>query len=107
MPFSPDVKTSMFIRCMRHCCLCRKQRGTNIEAAHIVDEAVGGSNGEENGIPLCFDCHQEVVSYRDSHPKGNKFREDELRARRDKVYELVQSGALSAVLPRESLTYAE
>jgi hypothetical protein len=79
---------------MRHCCLCRKQCGTNIEAAHIHDEAAGGSNDEDNGIPLCFDCHQEVGAYRDSHPKGNKFRSEELRQRRDAVYELVRTGKL-------------
>jgi hypothetical protein len=94
MPFSPEVKTRMFARCMRHCCLCRKQCGTNIEAAHIIDEAAGGSNEEDNGIPLCFDCHQEVGAYRDSHPKGNKFRPEELRQRRDAVYELVRTGRL-------------
>jgi len=94
MPFSPEVKSRMFARCMRLCCLCQKQCGTNIEAAHIIDEAAGGSNDEENGIPLCFDCHQEMGAYRDSHPKGNKFRPDELRVRRDKVYELVESGRI-------------
>lgn len=99
MPFSPDVKTRMFARCMRHCCLCRKQCGTNIEAAHIIDEAAGGTNDEENGIPVCFDCHQEIGAYRDSHPKGNKFRPEELHARRDKVYQLVESGQMP--LPNE------
>jgi HNH endonuclease len=94
MSFSTDVKARMFARCMRHCCLCRKQCGTNIEAAHIIDKAEGGSNDEENGIPLCFDCHQEIGAYRDSHPKGNKFSPDELRSRRDKVYELVESGQI-------------
>jgi hypothetical protein len=79
---------------MRHCCLCRKQCGTNIEAAHIIDEGAGGTNEEENGIPACFDCHQEIGAYRDSHPKGNKFRPEELRARRDKVYELVAAGKM-------------
>jgi hypothetical protein len=96
MPFSPDVKARMFARCMRHCCLCRKQCGTNIEAAHIIDEAAGGPNDEQNGIPLCFDCHQEIGAYRESHPKGNKFSPGELRSRRDKVYELVQSGQIRA-----------
>lgn len=94
MPFSAEVKAAMFVRCMRHCCLCRKQCGTNIEAAHLIDEADGGSNDEENGIPVCFDCHQEIGAYRDRHPKGNKFRLEELRARREKVYELVQAGQM-------------
>jgi len=65
MPFDTAVKTAMFIRCNRHCCLCRKQCGINIEAAHIIDEGAGGSNDEDNGIPLCFDCHQEIGSYND------------------------------------------
>jgi hypothetical protein len=89
---------------MRHCCLCRKQCGTNIEAAHIIDEASGGSNEEDNGIPLCFDCHQEVGAYRDSHPKGNKFRPDELRHRRDAVYELVRTGSILKQEPLQSPT---
>jgi hypothetical protein len=36
MPFPPDVKSEMFIRCGRRCCLCLKQCGINIEAAHYV-----------------------------------------------------------------------
>ena len=94
MSFSPEVKTRMFVRCARHCCLCRKQCGTNIEAAHIIDKAAGGSNEEDNGIPVCFDCHQEIGAYCDNHPKGNKIRAEELRAHRDKVYELVDSGQI-------------
>lgn len=92
MPFDRAVKTKMFTRCHRHCCLCYKPCGVNIEAAHIVDEAAGGSNDEDNGIPLCFDCHQEVGSYSDMHPRGNKFRPKELRERRDAVYKLVADG---------------
>lgn len=99
MPFDPAVKTKMFTRCNRRCCLCHKQCGVNIEAAHIVDEAAGGSNDEDNGIPLCFDCHQEVGSYNDRHPRGNKFRPDELRVRRDEVYRLVAEGKFADLVP--------
>jgi hypothetical protein len=99
MPFDPEVKMRMFLRCERHCCLCKKQCGTKIEAAHIIDESDGGANDEENGIPLCFDCHQEVGSYNDKHPRGNKFRPDELRARRDRVYVLVAAGKLDTLQP--------
>jgi hypothetical protein len=99
VPFSPDVKTGMFIRCHRKCCLCLKQCGTNMEAAHIIDESAGGSNDEENGIPVCFDCHQELGSYNDRHPRGNKMRPEELRARRDRVYSLVKEGKLSVLTP--------
>jgi hypothetical protein len=96
MPFSPQVKTAMFVRCARLCCICLKQCGTKIEAAHIVAEAKGGTCDEDNGIPLCFDCHTEVGSYNDEHPKGNKFRPPELRAHRDRVYQWVESGVLHA-----------
>jgi hypothetical protein len=96
MPFDADVKTQMFIRCSRLCCLCLQQCGVNIEAAHILGEAKGGSNDEENGIPVCFNCHQEMESYNNDHPKGNKFRPAELIARRDRVYALVESGAIYA-----------
>ncbi|MCM0080835.1 HNH endonuclease [Geomonas sp. Red32] len=96
MPFNSETKARMFIRCGRLCCLCLKQCGTNIEVAHIVDEHAGGSCDEENGIPTCFDCHQEIGAYSDKHPKGNKFSVNELKARRDRVYQLVESGTLYA-----------
>lgn len=101
MPFEIDTKTEMFIRCGRLCCLCLKQCGTNIEAAHIIDESEGGPNDASNGIPVCFDCHQEFPAYNDKHPKGNKFRPKELIARRDRVYQLVESGAIYAQLIAE------
>lgn len=96
MPFEIETKTEMFIRCARLCCLCLKQCGTNIEAAHIIDEANGGSNDADNGIPACFDCHQEIGAYNDRHPKGNKFRPAELKARRDRIYHLVETGVIFA-----------
>lgn len=54
MPFSAETKSRMFIKSARICCLCLKQCGTNIEAAHIQAEADKGSNDEDNGIPLHF-----------------------------------------------------
>lgn len=96
MPFNPETKARMFTRCSRLCCLCLKQCGTNIEAAHILDESKGGSNDEGNGIPICFDCHTEIGHYSISHPKGNKFTPMELTERRDRVYKLVESGAMYA-----------
>ena len=96
MPFNPNTKARMFIKSARICCLCFKQCGTNIEAAHIIAEADGGPNTDDNGIPLCFDCHQEIGGYDVRHPKGNKFTETELKARRNQVYDLVESGFLQA-----------
>lgn len=109
MPFSIQTKTEMFIRCGRLCCLCLKQCGINIEAAHIVDEARGGSNDAENGIPVCFDCHQQIGSYGDAHPRGNKFRPEELKARRDRIYALVETGVIYAqvIAQRSRSVYAD
>ncbi|HNP69285.1 MAG TPA: HNH endonuclease [Aequorivita sp.] len=103
MPFNPTTKARMFVKSARICCLCYKQCGTNIEAAHIIAEADGGSNIDDNGIPLCFDCHQEIGGYDIRHPKGNKFTEIELKARRDKVYELVENGVLQAQIVSNQL----
>jgi hypothetical protein len=96
MPFSPVVKARLFVRCARICCLCFKQCGTRIEAAHIVAEADSGSNDDENAIPLCFDCHEEIGSYNPRHPKGNKFTAEELLQRRDALYQLVEKGVIQA-----------
>lgn len=96
MPFRSAIKADMFVKCARLCCLCLKQCGTKIEAAHIVPEAEGGANDADNGIPLCFDCHQEVGGYNVAHPRGNKFTPGELRGQRDRVYALVASGVMHA-----------
>lgn len=98
MSFNADTKARMFIKCARLCCLCLKQCGTNIEAAHIDDKNKGGGNDEGNGIPVCFDCHQEIGGYDPKHPKGNKFSHDELKARRDRVYKLVDTGVIFSQL---------
>jgi len=95
MGFDVGTKERMFIQCHRICCLCYKQCGTNIEAAHID---ASGRDDFENGIPVCLDCHQEIGAYDDNHPKGNKFRPNELRSRRDFVYNLVQSGEMAKAI---------
>ena len=98
MGFPSDVRTKVLIRSARICCLCFKQCGTKIEVHHIVQEADGGPNTEANALPVCFDCHAEVGSYNPRHPKGTKYRDEELRTRRDNVYKLVESGALLALI---------
>lgn len=87
MPFDPDTKTTALLWCDRHCCLCKKACGINIQVHHLVPEGKGGSDDLENAIPLCFECHSEVMRYNDEHPIGTKYKIEELRARRDQVYE--------------------
>jgi hypothetical protein len=63
-----------------------------MECHHIVEENDGGANDLENCIPLCFDCHADMLNYDDGHPKGNKYRPAELRHHRDNWFERVSSG---------------
>jgi hypothetical protein len=87
MPFSPEVRTRALLWCDRHCCLCKKACGINIEVHHLIPESEGGSDDIENAIPLCFDCHSDVQCYNLRHPKGTKYKPDELKTRREQVYE--------------------
>jgi hypothetical protein len=96
MSFSPEVAEELLVKSARHCCLCRKFKGTKIEVHHIIPLAKGGSDNPDNGIPLCFDCHADVMSYNAKHPKGRKFHSEELKKHRDQWFILAQTrGALS------------
>jgi hypothetical protein len=74
----------MLLWCDRHCCMCKKTCATDIEIAHIDRR---GGNDIENGIPLCYDCHAKIGHYNREHPRGNKYKPDELKARREQIYE--------------------
>ena len=82
--FSEDDKVKMLLWCARHCCLCGRNASTDIEIAHI-DRRAG--NGLDNGIPLCYDCHAKIGHYNREHPRGNKYKPRELRARRNQIYD--------------------
>ncbi len=41
-----------------------------MEIHHIVPRSEGGDDSEENSIPLCLDCHADVMAYNPKHPKG-------------------------------------
>lgn len=82
--FSRSVKIKCLLWSDRHCCLCGRQCGLDIEIAHIDEK---GSAELENAIPLCYDCHAKIGHYRNEHPKGNKYQPDELTSRREQVYE--------------------
>lgn len=83
--------------CKRHCALCERSTGTKVEVHHIIPKSKGGSDDIDNLIPLCFDCHADVGSYNDEHPKGSKYTPEELKYRRDSVYKKVQEGALPII----------
>jgi hypothetical protein len=54
-----------------------------IETDHIDPTADGGTGEIGNAIPVCFDCHAEIHSYNDRHPRGRKFTTDELRLHKE------------------------
>lgn len=87
MPFDQDVRTKVLLWCDRHCCLCKKPCGVNIEVHHLVPKDERGSDDINNAIPLCFDCHSEIMRYNVNHPKGTKYKPDEVKTRRDQIYE--------------------
>jgi tetratricopeptide (TPR) repeat protein len=91
MPFSPQIRRSLLVRSGRRCCLCWKFCGIKIEVHHIVPESSpDASDDEENGIPLCLDCHVEAGVYNDQHPKGTKFQPEELRQHRDRLFRWIE-----------------
>jgi hypothetical protein len=83
MPFQRDEVSTLLSRCHRRCCLCHRFCGVKIETDHIVPTENSGSDDIENAIPVCFECHAEIHSYNDKHPRGRKFQPDELRRHKE------------------------
>jgi hypothetical protein len=59
----------------------------DIQVAHIEPRKENKSWEIDNAIPLCFNCHQKVFSYDPKHPLGIKYTPEELKAKRDEIYE--------------------
>jgi hypothetical protein len=83
-PFSEDTKLKCLLWSNRHCCVCDKACGLDIEIAHI-DPSAG--NDFDNAIPVCYQHHAEIGRYNEEHPRGNKYRIKELKKRREQIYE--------------------
>lgn len=96
MGFSPAIKSDALILAARHCCVCHRYKGLNIEVHHIVQEADGGPNTIENAITLCFDCHANAGHYNDNHPKGTKYSKPELRKAKEVWHKIVQDHHIQA-----------
>ena len=91
-------RNRVLLWCARHCCLCGKQCDVNIEVAHLPGEEE--SSDISNAIPLCFDCHGRVGQYNPKHPKGTKYKKEELKARRDQIYDQYTSNRVPPILPQ-------
>src|ERR1039457_1879058 len=99
MAFSESIRTDLLVKARRSCCICHRFRGTNIEVHHIIPLGRGGTDGAENGIPLCFDCHADVEHYSESHPKGTKYSVAELKKHRDRWFASVDSTGVAMAAP--------
>jgi len=82
--FSEETKLKCLLWSARHCCVCDKACGLDIEIAHIDPK---GGNGFDNAIPVCYTHHAEIGRFNKEHPKGNKYRIKELKGRREQIYE--------------------
>jgi hypothetical protein len=69
--------------CHRRCCICHRFCGVKIETDHMVPRDEGGQSTIDNAIAVCFECHAEIHSYNDRHPRGRKFRPEELRRHKE------------------------
>jgi HNH endonuclease len=73
--------------CHRRCCICHRFCGVKIETDHMVPRDEGGQSTTDNAIAVCFECHAEIHSYNDRHPRGRKFRPEELRRHKEQWLE--------------------
>jgi len=83
-PFSDDVKKKVLLWSDRHCCLCEKSCDVDIVVAHLDDPE---DDSIDNAIPLCHDCHGKIGRYNPDHPIGTKYKIEELKTRREQIYE--------------------
>jgi len=74
--------------CHRRCCICHRYCGVKIETDHIIPRDEGGPSTIENAIAVCFECHAEIHSYNDRHPRGRKFRLEELQRHKEQWLEI-------------------
>jgi len=83
--FKEEDKIKRLLWCDRHCCLCKKICGIDIEFAHLPSKE--DSEDINDGIPVCSACHIKINAYNPEHPKGTKYKLEELTKRREQVYE--------------------
>jgi hypothetical protein len=87
-PFDKKDKIRILLWSERHCCLCDKPCGTNIVIHHIKQEGIDNElSNIDNAIPLCYDCHGRIKSYDVAHRVGTSYRIEEIKARRNQIYD--------------------
>src|SRR5262245_8939955 len=103
MPFNRAEVAALLAACHRRCCICHRHCGVKIETDHIRPTSDGGDDSIANAIPVCFDCHAEIHSYNDQHPRGRKFTPEELTRHKEQWLKLcAEQPAVAFLHPRES-----
>jgi hypothetical protein len=83
MAFPVAEVAVLLAACKRRCRICHRFCGVKMELDHMQPRDDGGTDEIENAIPVCFECHAEIHSYNPRHPRGRKFRPDELRLHKE------------------------
>jgi hypothetical protein len=96
MSFSPTIRDEVFTKSARHCSVCHRFKGLNLEIHHIVPKNDSGQDTFDNAICLCFDCHADAGHYFAGHPKGSRVTPNELIRQRDEWYLIVQEHKIQA-----------
>lgn len=76
MPFSEPLKKKIRKRADFRCCICQS---IGVEIHHIVPQADGGEDTEDNAAPLCPNCHDKFGA--------NREKQKTIREMRDHWYE--------------------
>ncbi len=102
MPFRENEVADLLVKCHRRCCICHRFCGFKMEMDHITPKAEQGTDEIENAIPVCFECHAEIHAYNDKHPRGRKYRPEELQGHKKQWLTICESSAafLASVPPR-------
>jgi len=89
--FNIKAVSELLAQVHRRCCICHRFCGTKMETDHINQKVENGSDDISNAIPVCFECHAEIHSYNEKHPRGRKFRPDELKQHKKQWIEICQN----------------
>lgn len=83
MAFDRSEVSRLLVECHRRCCICHRFCGVKIETDHIVPNNDLGTDDIDNAIPVCFECHAEIHSYNERHPRGRKYMPEELKRHKE------------------------
>ena len=96
MAFNREEVSQLLVDVHRRCSICHRFCGVKIETDHIIPAADGGTDEIGNAIPVCFECHAEIHSYNDQHPRGRKFLEKENLELSAKLQEVTKTANLDS-----------